>query len=158
MNKVGLATMRAALMGLSLFVPVMGQTEEDVIKNMKEAQAAQSEVQDGIKARDAAKTQIAAQKLMNILQENRTFWGRQLMPATVKLANNSVAASRDVMEIARNGKMDTIQAAFDKMNTSCQACHDTHPEKQLKEKSANAKPYSPPKSLTVQTPAAPAKK
>ena len=36
------------------------------------------------------------------------------------------------MEDVQEGKIDTAKAAFDKINTSCSACRDIHPENRLR--------------------------
>jgi hypothetical protein len=121
------------IMSLGLAVPasVTAQSPEWTQK-MDDCQDAKDDLQDAVGAKSGPKAAAAMTKITAILKETREFWAKQNMPDTVKLADNALAAAADMDKIAKSGKMDTAKAAFDKLNTACSSCHDTHPENKLK--------------------------
>jgi cytochrome c556 len=70
--------------------------------------------------------------MIAIMTETKTFWAEKKMDDIVKLADGSLSALNEMAALAKSGKMDNAKAAFDKINASCSACHDLHPENRVK--------------------------
>jgi hypothetical protein len=122
-----------APVGLALFIPAfLSAQNEHLIQRMDDAQDAKDDLRDAVKAKDAAKAIAAVDKITGILQETKNFWADQKMADVVKMADDALAAAGEVKEAARAGNMDDAPAAYKKLDTACQQCHDVHPENRLK--------------------------
>jgi cytochrome c556 len=47
----------------------------------------------------------------------------------VKLANENLAASKQISAAAKSGNFDKALQAYSKLEATCRACHDLHLEK-----------------------------
>jgi soluble cytochrome b562 len=119
--------------GLALAVPtlIIAQSEQWAMK-MDDAQDAKDTLQDAVSAKNAKDAGEQTAKMIAILTETKKFWADQKMPDIVKIADDNLAALNEMAAMAKSGKMDGAQAGFDKINTTCSACHDIHPENRLK--------------------------
>ena len=120
------------LIGAALAIPTVIYAQNDEWRQkMEDAQEAKDDLMGAVKDKSGPKAAEATAKISKILQESKAFWAEQKMDDIVKTADDSIAAANDMTRIAASGKMDTAKAAFDKINVSCSACHDLHPEDRL---------------------------
>ncbi len=130
MNRKKLITTVLAA-GLALPVAVRAQNEEWRQK-MEDAQEAKDDLMEAVSDKSGPKAAAASAKIARILQETKTFWAAQKMTDVARLADNSIAAVNNMAKIAASGQMDAAKAAYNKINATCSACHDVHPENRLK--------------------------
>jgi hypothetical protein len=125
--------MRMSVIAVALAVPaaLVGQNEAQ-IQMMDDAQEAKDDLLDAVEAKSGPKAAAATAKIVAILQETEKFWAEQKMPDIVKLAQDSIAATRDMEKVAKSGDMTQAREAYNKVNTACQGCHNIHPENRLK--------------------------
>jgi Cytochrome C' len=122
-----------SLIGAGLAIPTVIYAQNDEWRQkMDDAQDAKDELMEAVKDKSGPKAAEETAKITKLLQETKAFWAEQKMADIVKLADDNIAASNDMAKIAASGKMDTAKTAFDKINTTCSACHDIHPENRLK--------------------------
>jgi hypothetical protein len=120
-------------LGASLTIPayIFAQNDQQQMM-MDDAQEAKDDLMDAVEAKQAAKAEEAAGKITKLLSEARKFWVDQKQADVVKMFDETLAIAAEMSNIARSGDMANAKATFDKLNTSCSNCHDTHPENRLK--------------------------
>ena len=122
-----------SLIGAGLAIPTaMVAQNDDWKQKMEDAQEAKDDLMDAVDAKAGPKAAEAAAKMLKILLETKQFWAGQKMADVVKLADDNIAALNEMAKIAGSGSMDQGKAVFAKVNNTCSACHDTHPENRLK--------------------------
>ena len=119
-------------MGLGLLIPAAAPAQNDEWKQkMEDAQEAKDDLLDAVNAKSGPKAVGATAKISKILLETKQFWADKKMPDIVKLADANLVATDALSKLAASGNMDQSKAAYDKLNSSCSACHDVHPENRL---------------------------
>jgi len=113
-------------------VPGMLVAQDDAYRQkMDDAQDAKDDLMDAIGAKSGPKAAIATAKMTKTVQEVKQFWAAKKMADIVKLADASLAALDAMNKLVSSGKVDQSEEAFQKINDTCSACHDAHPEKRL---------------------------
>jgi soluble cytochrome b562 len=122
-----------SMIGAGLAIPTAVVAQNDDWKQkMEDAQEAKDDLMDSVDAKSAPKAAEATAKMLKILLETKQFWAGQKMADVVKLADDNIAALNEMAKLAGSGNMEQGKAAFTKVNSTCSACHDTHPENRLK--------------------------
>lgn len=119
-----------ACVALSLGLCAAG--EDDATRRkaiMDAAQDQKDELQDAFDAKSAATVSQAAEKLVAFGQAEELYWTKAGIPDGVALAQQNLAASKQIVKDAKAGELDQAATAFSKLNDSCRACHDLHLEK-----------------------------
>jgi hypothetical protein len=125
-------TTKKLLACIALSFAVCAATDDDVARrkaSMDAAQDQKDELQDAFDAKSAAKVSEAAEKLVAFGQAEELYWTKVGIPDGVALAQQNLAASKQIVKDAKAGQLDQAATAFSKLNNSCRACHDLHLEK-----------------------------
>lgn len=96
---------------------------------MDDAGDAQDDLRDLLAGKDAAKAAAAARKLETLLAQTERYWAAKHAEDIVKIAKASETLAQQVATAAKAGKFDAAREAFGKLGTTCNTCHDLHPEK-----------------------------
>jgi ABC-type transporter Mla subunit MlaD len=96
---------------------------------MDDAGDARDELGDALLEKDGAAAAAAASKIEGFMAKTEAYWAAKRAADIVKLAQTARALSKDVASAAGGNRIVLAQGAFDKLNTTCNACHDLHPEK-----------------------------
>jgi hypothetical protein len=120
-----------SFVGATLAVPayIFAQNEQQTMM-MDDAQEAKDDLLDAVNAKDTAKATDAVEKITKIITETKKFWADQKQADVVKLADDTLAAAANMTVVAK-AKGD-FKAAYQKLDVSCQQCHNIHPENRLK--------------------------
>jgi hypothetical protein len=96
---------------------------------MNDAGDLQEDVRDAFGARSGEKVAVAAVKLEGLMGRTEDYWAVKKQADIVKLAQTTRALAKQLAADGKAGNFDAASATFTKMNASCNACHDLHPEK-----------------------------
>lgn len=96
---------------------------------MSDAADAQDELREALAAKALAKAEPPAAKLDELMGKTEQYWAGKHADDIVKLAQESRALAKQVVAAAKARSLTRANAAFEKMNKTCNACHDLHPEK-----------------------------
>jgi len=94
----------------------------DTLQDLKE------EVQDALNAQSDRKAIKVAEELAKLLQREKQYWVLAKQPDVVRLAEESLSASRQILSSAKAGRWDHAANAFKALEATCTSCHDLHPE------------------------------
>lgn len=98
-------------------------------KWMDDAAELQEDLKDALKAKSGPKAATAAVKIAGLMAQTQAYWAAKKESDIVKLAQESQGFARQVAAAARAGKLDDASAAATRMDATCSACHELHPEK-----------------------------
>ena len=115
----------AALFAFVLQTP----TADDHKAWMNDASDAQEDFRDAIAAKSGAKVADAGVKLQDLMTKTLNYWQARKAADGVKLTQECVAQAKAIQSSAKANQLKAAQAAFDKMTTTCNACHELHLEK-----------------------------
>jgi cytochrome c556 len=101
---------------------------------MDRAQDLKEEVRDALEAKAPAQAAPAARKLASIGRQELRFWANADIADAHQLAQRNLDAAREIEAGAKAGDLGRTRAAFDRLDATCKACHDLHPEKRLNAK------------------------
>lgn len=96
---------------------------------MNDATDAQDDLREAIAGKSSAKATAAALKLQTLMARTERYWAGRHADDIVKLAQESKALAGQVARAAKANKLEQANEAFGKLNTTCNTCHDLHPEK-----------------------------
>jgi hypothetical protein len=96
---------------------------------MNDATDAQDDLREAIAGKSSAKAAAAALKLQTLMARTERYWASRHAEDIVMLARESKALAGQVSRAARAHKLERANEAFGKLNTTCNTCHDLHPEK-----------------------------
>lgn len=96
---------------------------------MNDASDLQEDVRDALGNQAGAKVSEAALKLEGIMGRTEDYWTAKKQADVVKLAQASRALARQLADEGASGKLEEAVDTFRKLNATCGACHDLHPEK-----------------------------
>jgi hypothetical protein len=96
---------------------------------MNDATDAQDDLREAIAGKSSAKAAAAALKLQTLMARTERYWAGRHAGDIVALARESKAFAGQVASAAKAGKFDRANEAFGRVNTTCNTCHDLHPEK-----------------------------
>ena len=93
---------------------------DDVSRHKKAMDQAQ-EWKDDLK--DALDAKAAAQEA--------SLWKKAKQDDALKLANENLEESRQILTSVKAGSFDQALQTYGRLEATCRACHDLHPEKRL---------------------------
>ena len=96
---------------------------------MNDATDLQEDVREAMGANSGAKVAAAATKIEDLMVKTEAYWSARKAADIVKLAQTARAHARDLAAAGKAGKLEQAADAFGKLNTTCNTCHDLHPEK-----------------------------
>ena len=96
---------------------------------MNDAADAQDDLREALAGKSSAKTAAAALKLQTLMARTERYWASRHADDIVKIAQESKALAGQVARAAKAHKLEQANEAFGKLNTTCNTCHDLHPEK-----------------------------
>jgi hypothetical protein len=96
---------------------------------MNDATDLQEDIREAMGKKDGAKIAEAALKIDALMQKTEGFWAAKKAADIVTLAQTARTHAKDVAAQAKAGKLDQANDAFARLNTTCNTCHDLHPEK-----------------------------
>ncbi|MBZ5557583.1 MAG: hypothetical protein LAO77_09960 [Acidobacteriia bacterium] len=96
---------------------------------MNDATDLQEDIRDAMRAQDGAKIADAATKIEALMAKTEAYWSAKKAADVVTLAQTARSHAKDVATLGKAGKFDQSNEAFGKLNTTCNTCHDLHPEK-----------------------------
>jgi predicted nucleic acid-binding Zn ribbon protein len=96
---------------------------------MSDAADAQDELREVLAAKAFAKAEAPAAKLEELMGKTEQYWAGKHADDIAKLAQESRALAKQVAVAAKARSATRASTAFEKMNKTCNACHDLHPEK-----------------------------
>jgi hypothetical protein len=123
--------MLLSFVGAGLTIPayIFAQNEQQQMA-MDDAQDAKDDLLDAVNAKDTEKAVAAVDKMTKIILDAKKFWADQKQADVVKMADDTLAAAANMTAVAK-AKGD-FKAAYQKLDLSCQQCHNVHPENRLK--------------------------
>lgn len=98
---------------------------------MDQAQEWKDDLKDALDAREGPKAAGLARKLATAGAREAASWKSAGQEDARKLAVENLAASRQVAQAARAGRFQQANQAYGRLESTCRACHDLHPEKRL---------------------------
>ena len=96
---------------------------------MNDATDAQEDLREAMAGKSSAKAAAAASTLQTLMAQTERYWTSRHADDIVKLAVEAKALAGQVAQAAKARKLDQANEAFGKLNTTCNTCHDLHPEK-----------------------------
>ena len=96
---------------------------------MNDATDLQEDIRDAMRAQDGAKVAGAATKIEALMAKTEAYWSAKKAADIVKLAQTARAHAKDVAALGKAAKFEQSNEAFGRLNTTCNTCHDLHPEK-----------------------------
>ena len=96
---------------------------------MNDATDLQEDIRDAMGAKSGAKIAEAATKIEELMAKTEAYWSAKKAPDIVALAQTARAHAKDLAVAGTAEKLDQAADAFGKLNTTCNTCHDLHPEK-----------------------------
>lgn len=98
-------------------------------ERMDAAQELKDDLKEALDAKSAEKAAGPAGKLVEFAQQEEAYWKKTNFEDVLKLARENLAAAQEIRDRVGKGQPDAAGKAYDKLETSCHACHDLHPEK-----------------------------
>jgi hypothetical protein len=96
---------------------------------MNDATDLQEDIREAMGKKDGAKIAEAALKIEALMAKTEAYWSAKKAADIVKLAHTARAQAKDVATLGKAAKFEPTNEAFGKLNTTCNTCHDLHPEK-----------------------------
>lgn len=96
---------------------------------MNDATDLQEDIREAMDAQRGAKVAEAATKIEGLMAKTEAYWSAKNAADIVKLAQTARAHAKDLAAAGKAEKLDQAADAFGKLNTTCNTCHDLHPEK-----------------------------
>lgn len=96
---------------------------------MNDATDLQEDVREAMGAHSGARMAEAATKIEDLMAKTEAYWSAKKAADIVKLAQTARAHAKDLAVAGKAEKLDQAADAFGKLNTTCNTCHDLHPEK-----------------------------
>ena len=118
----------AAAFSLSVAVP-LAQLDAAAHKAWMSDTDAQDELREALAAKALAKAEAPATKLEDLMGKTEQYWAGKHADDVVKLAQESRTLAKQVAAAAKARSLTRANAAFEKLNKTCNTCHDLHPEK-----------------------------
>jgi hypothetical protein len=115
-----------------LFLSVMPVQAPDVEAEkgwMNDATDLQEDIREAMGKKDTATVAEAALKIEALMARTEAFWSARKAADIVKLAQTARMQARNVAAQAKAGRLDEAAGVFSALNTTCNTCHDLHPEK-----------------------------
>ena len=98
---------------------------------MDQAQELKDDLKAALDAKTWQKATTSADELAKTAEREEAYWKRAKQADAVKLAQENLAASKQISAAAKSGNAGQALAAYSKLDATCRGCHDLHPEKRL---------------------------
>lgn len=123
--------MKFALAALLLSMTMVAQAPDAEAEKawMNDATDLQEDIRDAMHVKEGAQIAAAATKIEALMAKTEAYWSAKKAADVVKLAQTARAQAKDVATLGKAEKFDQSAEAFDKLNATCNTCHDLHPEK-----------------------------
>lgn len=108
------------------------QTADDMAKHkewMDQAQELEDDLKDALDSKTWQKAAQLADELAKTGAREEAYWKRAKQADAVKLAEENLDASKQISAAAKSGDGEHALQAYSKLEATCRACHDLHPEK-----------------------------
>jgi hypothetical protein len=96
---------------------------------MNDASDAQEDYRFAVAGKDQKAAVDALVKLEALMAKTEDYWTVRKATEGVRLSKEARALAAQASGAAKAGNMSAAGAAFDKMGTTCNACHELHLEK-----------------------------
>ena len=96
---------------------------------MNDASDAQDDYRFAVSNKNDAAAVEALQKLEGLMANTEAYWTAGKSADGVKMAKQARSLAAAAAAAAKTGGAGSAQALFDKLSTSCNACHELHLEK-----------------------------
>jgi hypothetical protein len=96
---------------------------------MDQAQEWKDDLKDALDAKAGPKAAALARKLARSGTQETAYWKKAGQEDARKLAADNLEASRQIELAAKEGQFDQANQAYGRLEATCRACHDLHPEK-----------------------------
>lgn len=96
---------------------------------MNDAADAQEDFREAIAAKNAKAALTALTKIEGLMARTEAYWAARKRADGVKLTRTTRTNASEGIAAAKAGKLEEASAAFDRMNGTCNACHELHLEK-----------------------------
>ncbi|MCU1235848.1 MAG: hypothetical protein JWP63_3815 [Candidatus Solibacter sp.] len=100
-------------------------------KAMDQVQEWKDDLKDALDAKAAAKAAGLADKLAKAAAQEASLWNKAKQDDALKLANENLEESRQIFTRVKAGNFDQALQTYGRLEATCRACHDLHPEKRL---------------------------
>jgi len=120
---------------LALLATAPNRAADDVARHkesMDQAQEWKDDLKDALEAKARTKAVELAEKLAKAGAQEASYWKAAKQDDVFKLATDNLEAARRIALSAKAGKFDQALQAYDRLEITCRACHDLHPEKRRK--------------------------
>jgi hypothetical protein len=98
-------------------------------QSMDQSQEWKDDLKDALDAKAGAKAAELARKLAKSGAQETAYGKRAGQEDALKLAADNLEASRQVELAAKAGQFEQANQAYGRLEATCRACHDLHPEK-----------------------------
>ncbi|CAN5771824.1 hypothetical protein BH10ACI4_BH10ACI4_22810 [soil metagenome] len=98
---------------------------------MDHAQDLQDSIRDELDNKNGKGIASLSAELTTLLQEDGRYWEKHKVPDAIVLSGQSIASAKLMGEEALAGRIPQATDAFNKLQSTCRACHDAHPEKRV---------------------------
>jgi hypothetical protein len=95
---------------------------------MDHAQDLKDDLKDALDAKTWQRAGACADELAKSAEREEAYWKRAKQEDAVKLAKDYLAAAKQISTAAKSGNAGLALEAFSKLEATCRACHDLHPE------------------------------
>jgi hypothetical protein len=128
---LGLSIVLASAGGLKPAAAALAQAPDaEAHKSwMNDATDLQEDIREAMGKKDGAKIAEAATKIEALMAKTEAYWTAKKSADIVRLAQTARAQAKDVAAFGKAAKLEQSNDAFGKLNTTCNTCHDLHPEK-----------------------------
>ena len=96
---------------------------------MDDAGDLQEALRDALRLKEGATVVDASAKMEALMGQTETYWAAKQAADIVKLAQAARSQAKEIGAAAAAAKFDDAEGVFAKLNATCSACHDLHPEK-----------------------------
>lgn len=96
---------------------------------MNDASDAQEDLREALTQKDREKISAGATKMESLMAQTERYWSAKKAADVVALAQQARAQAKQVGAAGQAGTFDEAQQAFTKLGTTCNSCHELHPEK-----------------------------
>jgi len=120
---------------LALLAIAPNHAGDDVARHkesMDQAQEWKDDLKDALDAKAGTKAIELAAKLAKAGAREAAYWKSAKQYDILKLATDNREAARRIAQSIRDGKFDQALRAYGRLELTCRACHDLHPEKRRK--------------------------
>jgi cytochrome c556 len=114
-----------------LFLLLMADDRAARKQRMDAIQDVKDDLKDALDVKSTAKAAEPAAKLVQFGEEEEDYWRKEKLDDIVKIAEQNLAAAREVAAAAKGGEFERAEQAFGRLELTCRSCHDAHPEKRL---------------------------